>query len=90
MGRDDSYDSALAFLLELGALSECEIHGYTEGGDVTLDDIWPRAMAERNKGSAGFVPWAAKMDARDFTDLLKSTYDDNSGDCIGRSQADRD
>lgn len=90
MNQDDSYQAALAYLLELGAISECSVHGYTEGGNQDLNAYWPRAMADRNKGEVGPIPWAAKMSAQKFTDLLQSTYFDNSGDCIGCQQADRD
>lgn len=84
MEREDSLGAAVDFLVSVGTLDRCEFHGYTSEGDGDLDRLWPIAMGERKKGLRGRVPWAANMEAREFTDLLKEAFEDNCGaECYG-------
>jgi len=80
MQREDDLAAATGFLVQIGTLQECDGHGTIYEGDGDLDRLWPIAMAERKKGDGGRVPWAADMKARDFTDLLKSAFEENNGD----------
>ena len=57
--REDSLNTAKAFLVEVGTLEECERHGYIVKSDEDLERLWPIAMAERKKGGRGRVPWPA-------------------------------
>ena len=78
MEHQDKQAVATDFLLSVGTLQSCKYHEHILlEGDCDLDRLWRIAMAERKKGSNGRVPWAAKMKARDFTDLLKEAYEQN-------------
>lgn len=90
MEREDSLNTAKAFLADVGTLRACGRHGYIVGGDEDLDRLWPIAMSERKKGPNGRAPWAASVKPREFTDLLKEAFDDSSGECIGCYQNDRE
>ncbi|MNW07568.1 hypothetical protein D3C71_2042090 [compost metagenome] len=63
-------------------LSACEYHGTVYGGGSwELDSTFYRnAMADRNRGTNGPVPWAAAMKAKDYTDLLKEAYEEHCGE----------
>ena len=78
MDHQDDLEVAADFLISIGALQRCEYHEHIIlEGDCDLDGLWPIAMAERNKGRNGRVPWAADMKDGDFTDLLKEAYEQN-------------
>ncbi len=78
--HQEQLEDARGFLVHTGTLEQCEFHGYTFDGDGDLERVWPIAMSERKKGDHGRVPWAADLEAREFTDLLKRAYQDNCGD----------
>jgi hypothetical protein len=82
--REDNLWSATRYLVLKGVLQECEAHSVVYGGGWKLEsDFWQNAMADRNRGSRGPIPWAAAMEAREFTDLLKAAYEDHCGDECG-------
>ena len=83
MEHQDSLVVATDFLLSVGTLQSCEYHELIFEGDGDLNRLWPIAMAERNKGSNGRIPWAADMKAREFTDLLKEAYEHNAAMSCG-------
>ncbi len=76
---------AAAYLVHVGRLEQCEIHGEIyDGGFFELEsEFWRDAMADRNLGYNGPVPWAADFEGREFTDLLKQAYENYCGDCCG-------
>ena len=77
---------ATAYLVQRGNLERCEAHDEVFGGGYwdLESDFWKFSMADRNRGENGPVPWAAEMEAKEFTDLLKEAYDTHSGDGCGR------
>lgn len=77
--------AAAAYLVLKGVLEECEAHGEIYGGSFSElePDFWRNAMADRNRGDNGPIPWAAEMAAREFTDLLKEAYENHCGDGCG-------
>jgi hypothetical protein len=76
---------AAAYLVKVGLLEQCEFHEEIYGGGSwdLESDFWRNAMADRNRGERGPVPWAADMEAREFTDTLKAAYDEYCGDECG-------
>ena len=73
---------AADYLVQKGLLEQCEGHGQIYGGgywDIERD-FWRNAMADRNRGDHGPIPWAADLESREFTDLLKEAYEANCGD----------
>ena len=85
MEQEENTARAAGYLVRVGLLEHCEFHGETFGGGVwDLEaDLWRNAMAERNRGMNGPVPWAADMEAREFTDTLKAAYEEYCGDECG-------
>lgn len=84
MEHEDDLAAATAYLVQRGVLEECEAHGEVYGGFFDLEeDFWKKAMADRNRGDNGPIPWAIGMKAREFTDLLKEAYEDHFGDGCG-------
>lgn len=82
MEHEDNLNSAAAYLVHVGLLEQCEYHDEIFGGG-TFDlekDFWRNAMADRKRGDNGPIPWAADLEAREFTDLLKEAYESNCGD----------
>ncbi|CDZ43215.1 Hypothetical protein NGAL_HAMBI1146_59880 [Neorhizobium galegae bv. officinalis] len=77
-------DVALAsdYLVNKGVLQKCEYHGEIFGGGAWKleGEFWRTAMADRNRGDTGPVPWATKIEAREYTDLLKEAYEEHCGD----------
>lgn len=64
---------AAGYLVHVGLLEHCEMHDETYGGmqwDLE-SDFWRNAMADRNRGDRGPIPWAADIEAREFTDTLR-------------------
>ena len=79
--QQEQLDLALDYHVRVGTLERCEPHAVTYGGGWDLEpDFWRNAMADRNRGENGSIPWAAEMEARAFTDLLKSAYEGVWGD----------
>lgn len=85
MIRDQEHQHlAAAYLVSQGVLKQCPVHHEIYGGFMDLeDDFWRNAMADRNRGKNGPVPWAAELEAREYTDYLKSAYEDHFGDECG-------
>lgn len=77
--------AASAYLVELDMLKECEMHGVIyDGGYWELEsDFWRKVMNERNLGENGKLPWAADLEAREFTDIIKEAYETHCGDECG-------
>lgn len=73
---------AANYLIKKDMLEHCVHHGEIYGGAAwdLEGDFWRNSMADRNRGDNGLIPWAADMDAREFTDLLKEAYETNCGD----------
>lgn len=91
MEHEENLQQAAAYLAEKGVLEQCPYHEEIYGGDMDLDDtFWRFAMADRNRGVNGPVPWASGMKAREYTDILKSVYDDHLGDECGYCARNRD
>ena len=92
MEREDNLHRAAAYLVSKGVLSQCPYHEEIyDGAGVGLEgDFWRFAMADRNRGVTGPVPWAAGMEAREYTDLLQAAYDDHLGDECGYCAKHRD
>ena len=85
MEHEENLARATRYLVHKGLLEECEGHGevWSEGFDIEKD-FWPQAMADRNRGINGPVPWAAELEAREYTDLLKESYESHIGFGCGR------
>ncbi len=84
MEREENLALAASYLVQKDMLEQCEFHGGIFGGGWTLEpEFWRNAMADRNRGDNGPVPWAAEMEAREYTDLLKQAYEDHCGDSCG-------
>ena len=83
MEHQDNLATATEFLISVGTLQTCEFHELIYDGDSDLNRLWPIAMGERKKGSNGRVAWAKDMEAREFTDLLKEAYEQNSAMSCG-------
>ncbi|WP_152968367.1 hypothetical protein [Gemmobacter sp. LW-1] len=84
MEHEENLTLAARYLVQKGVLEECEIHGeiYGDGWDLE-NDFWKFAMADRNRGDNGPIPWAAALPARTFTDLLKEANETYIGDGCG-------
>jgi hypothetical protein len=77
MAKQEAYDEARDFLVELGTLEECENHpGTYFEGDGDLEKAYRAANACLTKGN---IVLARGESQRDFTDRLKEVYDDNAG-----------
>lgn len=85
MDHEHELSLAVSYLIRKGLLTRCEYHGEVfDAGKLDLDeDFWPIAMADRNRGENGPVPWAAEFGARDYTDLLKRAYEEHCCDECG-------
>ena len=81
MAHQDDLEDATAFLISVGRLQPCEYHEHILLCEGDLNGLWPVAMAERNKGRNGRVPWAEKLKAREFTDLLQEAYGQAAMSC---------
>ncbi|MGL4438979.1 MAG: hypothetical protein ACRCUE_06880 [Bosea sp. (in: a-proteobacteria)] len=83
--HDENLSLATAYLVSKGLLEQCEGHGEVYGGGWELEaDFWRNSMADRRRGDTGPIPWAAELEAREFTDLLKAAYEDHLSDECGR------
>ncbi len=84
MEQKENLALAAGYLVRQGILEQCEFHGeiYGDGWDLE-GDFWKFAMADRNRGESGPIPWAAELPAREFTDLLKEANETNIGDGCG-------
>lgn len=81
MEHEENLARAANYLVEKDLLERCDSHGQIFGGGWDLEsDFWRNAMADRNRGDDGPVPWAADMEAREFTDLLKAAYEEHNAD----------
>ncbi len=89
--HEENRAAAAAYLVRKGVLEQCEIHREIHsGGSFDLEpDFWRNAMADRNRGDHGPVPWASAMEAREYTDLLKQAYENHSGDVCGYCEKNR-
>jgi hypothetical protein len=84
MEHEENLARAAGYLVQKGALEQCPFHEEIYGGGWKLEpDFWRIAMADRNRGDNGPIPWAAEFGAREFTDLLTEAYDQHSGDGCG-------
>jgi len=82
--QQEDHAMATSHLVQKGILQKFEYHGEVFGGGRDLeDDFWRNAMADRNRGGNGPVPWAASMEAREYTELLKAAYENHFGDGCG-------
>lgn len=84
--HEEDLAAATGYLVHTGNLKRCEHHDevYGGGGWDLGEDFYRYAMADRNRGDRGLVPWAAPMKTREFTDLLKEAYEDHPADSCGR------
>lgn len=78
MEHEENLAAAGGYLVSAGILEHCEYHGLTYGGGFgDLDsDFYRFAMADRNRGDNGPIPWAAELEALEFTDLLRQAYEE--------------
>lgn len=85
MEHEDNLARATEYLVQKGLLERCEAHDevWGEGWDIE-PEFWRNAMADRNRGINGPVPWAVDMQAREYTDILKEAYESHTGDGCGR------
>lgn len=85
MDHDDELSQAVSYLIRKGLLTRCEYHGEVhDAGKLYLDkEFWPIAMADRNRGANGPVPWAAEFASKEYTDLLTRAYQEHCGDECG-------
>lgn len=91
MEHEENLARATGYLVRKGTLEECEAHGEIYGGGYwDLEDFWRNAMADRNRGGNGPIPWAADMKAREFTDLLKEAYESHTGSECGYCAKNRE
>jgi hypothetical protein len=68
---------ALDLLLETGVLEECKDHeGTYYDGSGDLEAAYKAANAKVTKGELSLP---GNMGRRDFTDVVKAVYEDNSG-----------
>jgi hypothetical protein len=87
MEREENLSAATDYLVSKKYLTRCEDHEEIVygGGDFELDStFYSHAMADRKRGVNGPVPWAAGMEPRGFTDLLKESYEDHPGSSCPR------
>lgn len=84
MEHEDNLNAAAAYLVEKEQLVQCDIHDEIYADNFEIDpDFWPIAMSDKKLGENGPVPWADGMPAREFTDLLKSAWENHCGDGCG-------
>jgi hypothetical protein len=75
--REELEQLALSILCDAGALEECDYHSdtyYDGGGDV--EDAYKIANA---RISANEIDLPDDMSRRDFSDIIKSVYENHSG-----------
>lgn len=90
MDQSDRSGCAIQYLCTIGVLEECEIHGYTMGGERSLDDSWGVAVNDWKQGANGRASWSGGTSLSDFKATLQDAYDDNCGECIGCQQTERE
>jgi hypothetical protein len=76
--QEDLRQHALDILVETELLEQCDYHPgtYFDGGGGDLQDAYKLA---NSKVSRGEIELPGNMSRRDFTDVIKETYQDNSG-----------
>jgi hypothetical protein len=76
--RDYTRTLALDLLKDVGALKECETHEGTfyDKDEGQLQEAYNLANAKISRGE---IELPSGMERRDFTDVVKETYNDNSG-----------
>lgn len=90
LAHQEDVAAASAYLVEKGLLEACEDHGVIYGGGWDLEKVfWRNAMADRNRGDRGPIPWAGRMEAREFTDLLVEAYKSHHGEECSYCAKDR-
>ncbi|WP_417702330.1 hypothetical protein [Pseudophaeobacter sp.] len=78
--------AAAGYLVSKGHLQKCPYHEEIFGGgddDLNDGEFYKHAMADRNRGSNGPVPWAVELEAREYTDILKEAYEEYAADECG-------
>ena len=91
--HEENFAAAAAYLVSKGYLAQCPYHGQIYGGgydDLREGDFYRFAMADRKRGYQGPVPWAANLEAREYTDLLKEAYEEHAADECGSCAKHRD
>ena len=84
MEHEENLALAVEYLERQGILERCEYHDEIYGGGWDLEaDFFKDAMANRNRGKNGPIPWAITLQAREFTDLLKEANEQYMGDRCG-------
>jgi hypothetical protein len=80
MEQDDDWRAAISLLLEVGALEECENHEgtYFDGDGEKLQDPYKLANSRVSSRTSTFSK-SLSADHRTMTNLIKSAYEDNSG-----------
>lgn len=80
--HQENLAAAASYLVDIGWLSHCEHHGVTFGGaEWDLEsDFWKKAVGDWKRGENGPVPWAAGLGVREFTDIVKETYESHPGE----------
>ncbi|MBA9071809.1 hypothetical protein FHR71_005595 [Methylobacterium sp. RAS18] len=75
--QEDNERGALSFLVGAGCIEECEHHDgiYFDGGEP-VETAYKLANAQISSGALVLPEGTSR---RDYTDLLKSVYEDNSG-----------
>ena len=76
--KEELRSLSLNVLQAVGLLVECEYHPgtYYDGGQGDLEEAYKLANSRVSKGE---IELPGRMSRRDFTDAIKSTYNDNSG-----------
>lgn len=85
MEHEENLALGARYLVKAGLLEQCPYHEEIYGGGFwdLESDFWRNAMADRNRSENGPVPWAASMEAKDYTDTLKAAYEEYCGDGCG-------
>lgn len=78
MAEDEALqDAARDILVETGALIECEWHaGSYYDGETDLQDAYKLA---NSRITSRQIQLPDRISRRDFSDIIKSVYEDNSG-----------
>ncbi|MEO0680173.1 MAG: hypothetical protein AAF192_07140 [Pseudomonadota bacterium] len=93
MEHEENLAAAAGYLVAKGYLQKCPIHDVVYGGgfgDLDDGEFYKFAMADRNRGDYGPVPWAAELEAKIYTDLLKEAYEEHAADECGWCAKHRD
>ncbi len=80
MEHEENVNRATSFLIKIGVLQTCQVHGTIFDKDGDIDRAYPIAMSEKKKGENGLLYWAEDLENREVTDLIKEAYETHCGD----------